>query len=259
MNRLNWQTRQTLSVGPYEIPCAVNLYDQANHSAGIRWDSNSRRILKTIFWPLASFRDGLCGTGFIERTIGRWLKQIITDKTVFLDIGCGNMRLRKYLPAHICYNALDLSFSQFHLLRCLRHGSKINVALASATDIPLRSHSVNLIASTETFEHIPDIDRALDEIHRVAQPRAVLLCSIPNNFCHKYKIKGPHPEHVNSWSYDQFIAYMESRRFKFRRGLCRGYWVPLPAWLTSLNFQLPISPKKEFYCTNFFYQFEVEK
>lgn len=87
------------------------------------------------------------------------------------------------------YNAFDLSLSEFHLRRVLRKSDNVNVALASATNIPLESDLVSLIVSTECFEHIPEIDNAMDEIHRVAMPEAILICSIPNNYCYKYQKK----------------------------------------------------------------------
>ena len=259
MNRLAWQSKSIVSVDPYEIPCAEGLMEQANHKVGIRYDSQAKRVIKSLLWPLFSMRNDLFSGGFIRSNIGKWIRELVRADTTFLEIGCGDMSLRKYLPKDICYNAFDISLSEFHYRRVMQKGGNINVALASATDIPLESESVNLIASTEVFEHISNIDRTMREILRVAMPGAKLVCSIPNNFCYKYRLKGEHPEHVNNWSYEDFIQFMKSNYFKFIKGFMKGCWVPLPTWFTKTSYQLPFASKNEFYCTNFFYQFEVEK
>ena len=169
------------------------------------------------------------------------------------------MSLRRYLPRNIYYNAHDLLFSEFQLKRVLKAGNRINIAIASATKIPLGSNFASLIVSTECFEHIENVDLAMDEIHRVSVGGAKLICSIPNNYCYKYHKKGPHTEHINNWSYNGFIEFMASHNYKFLNGYMKGFWIPLPLWLTKKSFQLPISSTDEYYNTNFFYIFEVIK
>lgn len=246
-------------MGPYTIPCAEELANQSDHNHGIRHDSPASRMIKSLAWPLFSLHNDLFTAGFIKATIGKQIRALVASDTIFLEVGCGDMSLRKYLPKNICYNAFDISLSEFHFRRVMRKNENINIALASATNIPIPSDSVNLIASTEVFEHIPNIDQALGEIARVAMPGAILLCSIPNNFCHKYYKKGKHPDHINNWSYDNFIHLMKTHGFKFLKGFMKGYWVPAPGWLTKTSYQLPLSAREEYYCTNFFYQFEIEK
>ncbi len=259
MNRLAWQLKSFIPLYPYEIPCAESLMELVNHKVGIRYDSQTKQLVKSFLWPLFSMRNTLFCAGFIRSNMGKWISESIRADTIFLEIGCGDMSLRKHLPKHICYNAFDISLSEFHYRRVMQNGGNINVAIASATNIPLESESVNLMVSSEVFEHISNIDQTMREIFRVAMPRATLLCSIPNNYCYKYRQKGEHPEHVNKWSYEGFIHFMKSHRFKFIKGFMKGYWIPLPNWFTKTSFQLPFSSKNEFYCTNFFYQFEVEK
>lgn len=233
--------------------------EQSNHKVGIRYDSQAKRVIKSLLWPLFSLHNNLFTGGFIKSNIGKWIRELVRADTTFLEIGCGDMSLRKYLPKGVCYNAFDISLSEFHCRRLCKKGGNINVALASATDIPIGSESVNLIASTEVFEHISNIDQTMKELFRVSMPGTKLVCSIPNNFCYKYHRKGKHPEHVNNWSYEDFIQFMRLHGFKFMKGFMKGYWVPLATWLTKTSYQLPLTSKDEFYCTNFFYLFEAEK
>jgi SAM-dependent methyltransferase len=189
MNRLNWTTTRRILVGKHALPCAEDLLDQSNQRAGVRRGSAARLSARAVLWRAVKLRDDLLVDGFIERQIGRWIQELLTDDSVFLEVGCGDMSLRRFLPSNVCYNAFDLSLAELHPRRVLGKNANVNVALASATSIPLESNCASLIVSTECFEHIPEIDRAMDEIHRVAVPGAKLLCSIPNNYCHKYHRK----------------------------------------------------------------------
>jgi len=261
MRRLQWRLNEEILVGSYKIFCADDLKKTSNgHNATlIRGNSPAKLATKFFLWPIYDTFDAFLGSKFIERAVGKWIAQLANEQTVFLDIGCGSMRLMKYLPEKVIYNGFDIAFSEFHIKRLFRKGLTPNIAFASATHIPLDSESVNLIASTEVFEHIPDIDKAMDEIRRISINGANIVCSIPNNYCYKYEKKGPHPDHVNNWTYDEFILFMKSKGFDYEKGFKKGYWIPLPTWLTDKSYQLPLCPKEEFYCTNFFYHFKICK
>ena len=259
MKKIEWKIDHYETVGKYRIPCVPNLKAGYHQGAGIKRSSKPALWIKRILWPLVKFRADWFTDGFIERSVGRLIRKYLTPESVFLEVGCGDMSLRKYLPKTHWYNALDLEISDLHILRVLKRGKKINLALASATDIPAESNVASLIVSTETFEHIPEIDKAIDEIHRVAMPGAVLICSIPNNYCYKYVKKGPHLGHINNWHYDEFIAYMQARGYEFIEGFMKGWWIPLPRWLTKTSWQLPFSSREEYYNTNFFYVFRIKK
>lgn len=259
MSRVLWTTSKIIRVGEFHIPCVDVLEDQPNHTTGIQKEDKLKVIVKNILSPLIYLRKSLLIDGFIKREVGSWMRKIVNEKTVFLEVGCGAMNLKRYLPEQICYNAFDISFSEFQLKKMLKKNSNINVALASATDIPLPADEVSLIVSTECFEHIPDIDKAIKELYRVAQRDAILLCSIPNNYCYKYVKKGPHPEHLHSWTYDGFVKYMGSFNFKLLEGFMKGFWIPLPLYLTKTSYHLPLALQNEFYNTHFFYMFEVIK
>lgn len=259
MNRVKWITDKVITLDKYEIPVADNLTDQVNQQVGIYKDTKLIKIVKMFAWPLVNLKEFFLSDGFIEVEAGKWIKQYVTKDTVFLEVGCGSMNLKRFLPATICYNAFDVLFSEFHLLRVLKKDKNINLCIASATEIPIESNTVSLIVSTECFEHIPEIEKAISEIQRIAVPNAKLICSIPNNYCYKYKKKGPHPGHINNWAYDEFIKFMGDHGFQLLNGYMKGFWISLPLWLTKVSCQLPLTSKKEFYNTNFFFVFDVIK
>jgi len=259
VSKIEWKTDAYETVGPYRIPYVPTITDGYHQGSGIKRNSTAALAAKRALWTLIKLRNDLFVDGFIEREIGRLIRKYLREDSVFLEIGCGDMSLSRVLPREMWYNALDLEVADFHILRAMKKRAKVNLVVASATDIPADSEVASLIVSTETFEHIPEINQAMREIHRVAVPGAVLICSIPNNYCYKYDKKGPHLGHINNWRYEEFIAYMKEQGFEFVEGFMKGLWLPLPLWLTKRSYQLPISSKEEYYNTNFFYVFRVRK
>lgn len=257
MSRIEWTTTTFETVGPHRIPLVPDLADGYRQGAGIRRNAPLTLLLKAVLWPLLACRDGLMTDGFIERETGRLIARYLTADSVFLEIGCGDLSLRKYLPEEYWYNALDLELSDFHLLRALGSRRTMNIVVSSATRIPARDRVASLIVATETFEHIPEIESALAEIRRVARPDAVLICSIPNNYCRKYAIRGPHPGHVHAWTFAGFREFMAKQGFACVEGFMKGRWLPLPSWLSRTPWQLPLSPAAERDNTNFFYVFRI--
>jgi len=219
--------------------------------------------LKRALWPLQVICNHLFGSGFISRGVGRLIRKYYENCGAFLEVGCGSMELRRYLPRGHWYNAIDLAYSEFQLNRAL--SSKfVNLAMASATDIPLADGSVTMVVATEVFEHIPPIEDAVREIRRVMQGGGKLICSIPNNFYHKYQVLGENTDHVNKWTFRGFPEFMARFGFDVLESRRIGYWVPLSHWLpiarhVSLlrELYLPFTPKAEYYTSNFLYVFEL--
>jgi len=255
MSRLVWKTSRFVEIGEYRIPCSENLHDQTNQVSGIIRESKSKLLIRRISWPLTKIQYDMFVDGFIEWTIGKWIKEYVRRDSVFLEVGCGDMRLARYLPLGVAYNAFDLAFSEFNLRRALHGKRDLNVALASASDIPLDDDSVSIVVSTECFEEIPDINQAMREIRRICRPGAVMLCSIPNGFCLKYRTKGPHRRNFHSWSFDGFKTLAEKHGFVLSRSCMRGFWIPLPPSIVKTSYQLPITSETEHLNTNFFYVF----
>jgi len=249
-NRLKFKLSKTKNFGALRV-----LYDK-RLAENFRKDSGLIYVVKSIGWPFLSLRNYWLVDGFIEREIGKLIKKYLNRDSVFLEVGCGDMGLKRYLPKDAYYNAFDISLSEFFLMKASRDRKRINIALCSAEEIPLASNTASLIVSTEVLEHIRNIDKAMKEIRRVLKKDGFFIVSIPNNYCHKYRIKGPHEDHINNWTFEGFRKYVESAGFKTVESFMRGYWIPISPWLTPTSYQLPIASKKEYFNTNFFYVFQ---
>lgn len=209
-----------------------------------------RRILTPLYTP---FRY-LLTDGFIERKVGFWIQRYCS-KGMILDCGMGDGRLMKYVPASCRYAGFDLTLRPETIKGAIRRGASI--FLASVADIPLPDNSVDYLLSTEVLEHVPNFARALAELYRVGKPGAKLFVSIPNNYSYKYRVKGPHPDHVNSWRYKEFVEAL-APRFRLVEGTMSGWWLPAIRW-SRISIQFPLSHPDEKYNTNFLYVFESTK
>ncbi|HEY8665120.1 MAG TPA: class I SAM-dependent methyltransferase [Tepidisphaeraceae bacterium] len=264
MPKIEWTTEKTVTVGPHTIACAPELelrFDASvgwNEVPGIRKQRPLRRNIKRVLWPLLWARDYYLVNGFAKRQLGRWIKQYVRPETTFLEVGCGPLSLRRFLPQGLWYNGLDVAFSEFQLLRISAVG-RINLCLASATNIPVKSDSVDLMACNEVLMHIRQVESVIDEVRRIASPGGKFLCSIANVSCHKYQKKGKNTDFVQDWTFEGFKQLMANHGFRCLDARMMGWWMPLPLWLTKTSYQLPLESKEEAQNTNFMYAFEVQK
>ncbi|MEM8813065.1 MAG: class I SAM-dependent methyltransferase [Pseudomonadota bacterium] len=255
--KIAWTTTDTVLVGNHKVARAPAGTPSGVLGSGIRRDSARQLAFKKLMWPAAKLYEYLFIDGFIEQETSKLIAKYIRPNDVFLEIGCGNMELRNALGDDMVFNALDIELSEFHLRRVLDSDQRVNVVLASATDIPAASESVSLIVSTEVLREIPHVDHAFAEIRRVSKPGGRFICSISNGHCHKYKAKGQHPSAIHTWSFDEFVSFAEDHGLRLLEGSRKGVWVPLPTWLTRTSYQLPVTAKSDYYNTVFFFAFEV--
>lgn len=81
---------------------------------------------------------------------------------VVLEIGCGLHNLRNLHPGWI---GLDISLYALHRL-----GKGHRICADWGVGLPLRSGSVPFVVSIFTLEHVPDPERAIEELDRVLAP-----------------------------------------------------------------------------------------
>lgn len=95
-----------------------------------------------------------------------------------LDVGCGDGFLARTAFAEKLEAGIDLDPKEID--RALLSGSYGKALCASATDIPFKTKTFKTVVSNCVLEHIPDIDKALSEIHRVLKPGGRLMITVPS-------------------------------------------------------------------------------
>lgn len=245
-------------------PVATNLdigfdvHPDAGHGqvAGVRADVGTRGRVKRLLRPAARAWTWWLCDGFVLRRMGAMIVERATPDTVFLDVGCGNMPLRGYLPRGVCYNAIDIAFSVRDVDVVMREGRPVNLAAVSAHDIPVASETVTLLACNQVLHQVPDPGRMLAECRRVCRRDGAMLISIHNAHCRKYAAIGPHPDTINAWTFDEFKQLAADQGLRCVHGEMLGRWVPVPRSLArGRSYHLPLRSDAVEDNTHFFYVF----
>jgi 2-polyprenyl-3-methyl-5-hydroxy-6-metoxy-1,4-benzoquinol methylase len=80
---------------------------------------------------------------------------------------------------------------------------------SSADDLSfLADHSVDIVVSFETIEHLEDFDRFLVEAQRILKPDGRIIASVPNLWVDETG-QDPNPYHFHAFDYARFRSIME--------------------------------------------------
>ena len=116
------------------------------------------------------------------RTFNRFLEKrhIILDGMTILDVGCGSgysseLILKKHKPGKLI--AFDLMPEQISLAR--KRNIPVNFFVGDATNIHIEDQSCGAAFVFGILHHIPDWQKALDEISRVLEDRGYFLIEEP--------------------------------------------------------------------------------
>jgi len=265
--RLTWKTTKTTQAGGVVVPVAQGLDLEVRTDAGrtqalpgIRPNTRRQMLFKRLARPVHKVIDVFRGQPFTERLLGRWIRAAATPGRVFLEAGPGDMSMRRFLPPDSAYNAIDFAVSEFQLDRVVRRDPRVNLCIASITDIPLDNDRVDVFAAIEMLQQIDEIDKALSEIVRVCRPGARVIVSIGNGKSHKYARRGPNPWYVHHWTFDEFTQLAARHSLHVHDSRRMMVWIPLPEWLAGrFSYHLPITAKNDYYNCYFHYLFEVRK
>jgi 2-polyprenyl-3-methyl-5-hydroxy-6-metoxy-1,4-benzoquinol methylase len=99
-----------------------------------------------------------------------------------IEIGCGRGGFAKYLVEQGAdLVAADFSETAVEIARRRLAGSpNCEILVADIQDIPFSPETFDVVVSLETLEHVPDPDRALAELVRVAKVGGSVVITTPN-------------------------------------------------------------------------------
>jgi len=153
-----------------------------------------------------------------------------TGKDV-LEVGCGTGllldRVRRFARSA---RGIDLSAGM--LGRARERG--LAVAQASATDLPLRDASVDVVYSVKVLAHVPNISAALAEMARVVRPGGWVLAEFYNARSLRRLVKAVKPPSAVSATTDDEAVYT---RYDSADDI-RGYLPPELDWVTSRGIRI---------------------
>lgn len=117
---------------------------------------------------------------------------LCTGKRV-LEVGCGTGLILSRIAEHAS-EAVGMDLSKGMLKSAHERG--LNVAVASANQLPFPDDTFDLVCSFKVLAHVPDIRGALAEIVRVTKPGGRMALELYNPWSLRYlakRLAGPQP------------------------------------------------------------------
>jgi ubiquinone/menaquinone biosynthesis C-methylase UbiE len=129
-----------------------------------------------------------------------------------LDVGCGDAGIfnsHRQCKGTEFSVSLDLSFNAVRRCRGHHAGSATSMyfVVGDAQDLPFAQGVFDFVYCSEVLEHLVDSEKGLDEIHRVLEPGAEAVITVPNE---KERILNPE-EHISSFTYYTFKGAVSER------------------------------------------------
>jgi SAM-dependent methyltransferase len=110
--------------------------------------------------------------------IDNWMREHAarTVHGILLDYGCGGQPYRALFAPYIeRYIGADVAAAA---------GIKLDLELIPGQPVPLPDQSVDTILSTQTIEHVPEVDAYLAECRRLLKPSGTLVVTAPMHWRH---------------------------------------------------------------------------
>lgn len=125
-------------------------------------------------------------SGFTGKLITHNFKKIVSLLSPYkigekvLDIGSGWGFLQCFLPKHIKCYALDISPKAHTISRGLYKDAERIVSDACMT--PFKNNTFDKVFCINLITHLPNMEKGLNEIHRIIKPRGLCIVNFTNRF-----------------------------------------------------------------------------
>jgi SAM-dependent methyltransferase len=172
---------------------------------------------------------------FVTEHLHRYaLASDLAKEADVLDIACGEGYGSAFL-ASVAKNVIGVDNDPGTVAHATaKYGSRnLQFLRGMAEKIPLPDHSVDLVVSFETLEHLDDHEAMMREVKRVLRPRGRLLISTPDTKPYHQVSGRTNPFHVRELDLDGFRSLL-ARHFKhhaigLQKSISGSWFVPADA------------------------------
>jgi 2-polyprenyl-3-methyl-5-hydroxy-6-metoxy-1,4-benzoquinol methylase len=140
------------------------------------------------------------------------IREISSDLSVVLDVGCGNGWVsKKLIPMGKKVISMDISSTNiFNAMMEVRHTNHAGL-IADVYNIPLKANSIDCIIASEVLEHVPDPKAFIINLIKLLKVKGKLILTTPYNEKIEYYLcvhcNKPTPKfaHLHSFNEDNII------------------------------------------------------
>ncbi len=162
-------------------------------------------------------------TAHDERRLREVILRVIPSRAAMvLDVGCGNGWLAQSLvPRGVFVCSLDVG--KVNPERALRQtpDPRHVAVVGSAEHLPFADETFDCVVASEVIEHLPEPERALEQMWRVVKPGGRVIVSTPYRERIRYVLcihcNKPTPihAHLNSFDESRLAVYLRAGRFGY--------------------------------------------
>jgi ubiquinone/menaquinone biosynthesis C-methylase UbiE len=145
-----------------------------------------------------------------------------------LEVGSGMGHLVAQLEDTFETTGIDLN--HWAVKQSKSVAQKSSLQTASAQDLPFGDNSFNVVIIKHIVEHLPDPQKALNEIGRVTEKDGTLILATPNLGSKLKPWKGDRwigyqdPTHISLKQPQEWLALIQSAGFELLRVFSDGFW-----------------------------------
>jgi ubiquinone/menaquinone biosynthesis C-methylase UbiE len=145
-----------------------------------------------------------------------------------LEIGSGMGHLVGSLEES--FNTYGMDLNHWAVKQSKAVINKTSLQTASAQELPFQDGAFNVVIIKHIVEHLPDPQKAINEIGRVTGKGGILLLATPNLDSLLKPWKGEKwigyqdPTHISLKRPAEWFSYIEKAGFKIQRKFSDGFW-----------------------------------
>jgi len=157
---------------------------------------------------------------------------------VFLDVGCGDGSLLFALNRRGCFKnktvlAVDISAKRIEVAKAISSGFRCYVDDACKLE-NVEDNAVDVLASLQVIEHVPDDDAMIRQIHRVLAKNGLAYITTvfkePRAFYFHRNADGESvidPTHVREYKDEQLVRLLEKHGLEVLENMKKQEWKPV--------------------------------